>query len=290
MQELEVFVAVVEAKGFSAAAKHLDSTAAAVSRRIKALEQRLGVRLLQRTTRLVQLTEAGEIYYREVRRLLDDLEAAENQLQDVTGEPAGELRIVAPMTFGQQRLAPLVSRFALEHPRLRISLILDDSETDLVAEGVDLALRIAYPVDSSLIARPLGLVPRYFCASPDYLAKKGTPGKPEDLAGHDCLHYSLISERDEWQFGGAGDEQSVVVKGRFCSNNGEVLAQAAMTGLGIALLPNFVVDNALAEGRLVRVLEGYEQAPLTLSVIYPSRQHVPAKARMMIEYLQQQLG
>jgi DNA-binding transcriptional LysR family regulator len=285
VDELEVFVTVVEAQGFSAAAKRLDSTPAAVSRRIKALEQRLGVRLLQRTTRTLKLTEAGELYFREVSRLLGDLKAVEEQLEEVTGQASGELRIVAPMSFGQHRLAPVVARFALTHPKLRVTLRLEDRETDIVSEGIDLAIRIAYPSDSSLVSRPIASVPRYFCASPGYLARRGTPRAPSDLLQHDCLHYNVISEREEWTFRGTQGDETIVIRGVFCSNNGEVLAEAAMQGLGITLLPDFIVADALADGRLVRILEGRERSPLTLSVLYPSRQHVPAKTRLFIDHM-----
>jgi DNA-binding transcriptional LysR family regulator len=281
---------VVEAQGFSAAAKRLDSTPAAVSRRIKALEQRLGVRLLQRTTRTLKLTEAGELYFREVSRLLGDLRAVEEQLDEVTGQASGELRIVAPMSFGQRRLAPVVVRFALMHPKLRVTLRLEDRATDIVAEGIDLAVRIAYPSDSSLVARPIASVPRYFCASPAYLARRGTPRAPRDLLQHDCLHYNVISEREEWTFGGTEGDETIVLKAVFCSNNGDVLAEAALQGLGIALLPDFIVADALADGRLVRVLEGRERSPLTLSVLYPSRQHVPAKTRLFIDHMVSQFA
>lgn len=289
MDELEVFVAVVEAQGFSAAAKRLESTPAAVSRRVKALEQRLGVRLLQRTTRRVQLTEAGELYFAEIRRLLAELEDVEQQVQAVTGEPAGDLRVVAPMSFGQRRLAPVVARFALAYPRLRVSLRLDDGETDIVAAGLDLAVRIAYPYDSSLIGRAIARVPRHYCAAPAYLERRGTPRAPRDLLRHDCLHYDLIPEREEWTFSGESGEEAVAVSGVFCSNNGDVLAEAAMQGLGITLLPDFIVEQALADGRLVRVLEAFERPPLTLSVLYPSRQHMPVKTRLFIDWLVESL-
>jgi DNA-binding transcriptional LysR family regulator len=285
MEELEVFVAVVEAGGFSAAAKRLEATPAAVSRRIKGLEQRLGVRLLQRTTRKIRLTEAGELYFREVRAMLADLRAVEQRLDEVTGQATGELRIAAPMSFGQRRLAPLLPQFALAHPKLSISLILEDRETDIVGEGFDLALRIAYPSDSSFVSRPITTIPRYLVASPDYIARRGKPNSPEDLLQHDCLHYSVISEREEWSFGGSNREESILIKGSYCANNGDVLAEAAIQGLGITLLPDFIIHEALAEGRLVRVLEDWERAPLTLSVLYPSRRHVPAKTRLLIEYL-----
>jgi DNA-binding transcriptional LysR family regulator len=285
MDELEIYMAVVEERGFSAAAARLDSTTASVSRRIKALEQRLGTRLLQRTTRNLQLTEAGELYYQAVRRAVGDLRAAEDQLQEVTTQPFGELRIAAPMSFGQRRLSSLVARFAAAHPRLRVSLLLDDKETDLLEAGVDLALRIAYPADSSFIAKPIVPIPRYLCASPDYLEIRGMPSKPADLLQHDCLHYNVISELEEWTFDGPAGSETVAVKGGFCSNNGDVLLQAAIEGLGITLLPDFIVADALAKGRLVRILKKRERAPLTLFALYPSRQFVPVKTRLFIDYI-----
>lgn len=289
MDEREVFVAVVEAQGFSAAAKRLGSTPAAVSRRIKALEQRLGARLLQRTTRRIGLTDAGERYFDEVSRLLRELNDVEQSLAEAAGQPQGELRVAAPVSFGQRRLATLVSDFARTYPRLRLSLVLEDQETDIVAAGIDVAIRISYPSDSSLVGRAIDTVPRYVCASPDYLARRGIPEVPRDLLQHDCLHYSVIPEREEWVFAGADGEQTLMVHGVFCSNNGDVLAEAAEHGLGVTLLPDFIVEDALAEGRLVRLLEAYERAPLTLSVVYPSRHQVPARTRLFVDYLVEHL-
>jgi DNA-binding transcriptional LysR family regulator len=290
VDDREVFFSVVEANGFGAAARRLETTPASVSRRVKALEQRLGVRLLQRTTRKLSMTEAGERYYREGRRLLHELDDLEQALADSARELHGELRIVAPMSFGQRRVAPLVARFAARHSQLRISLILEDRETDLIDEAADLAIRIGYPADSSLIARAIAPVPRHACASPDYLERRGCPTSPEDLLQHDCLHYNLIPEREEWTFHGEEGEQTLVIKGSFCSNNGDVLAEAAMQGLGITLLPNFIVEEGLADGRLVKVLEEYERAPLTLYALYPSRRHLPVKTRSFLDYLQEQLA
>lgn len=287
MDEREVFIAVVEAEGFSAAAKRLGSTPAAVSRRIKALEQRLGIRLLQRTTRKIRLTQQGEVYYREVSHILGQLSNIEQELSETTHQPKGDLRIVAPMSYGQRRLAPLVTEFALKYPDLRISLILEDHETDIVAEGYDLAMRISYPDDSSLIGRAIAPITRSVCASPRYLQTRGTPQKPSDLISHDCLHYNLISEREEWAF---PDSQNIVINGKFCSNNGEVLMQAAIDGLGITLLPDFIVEQALAEKQLTRVLEGMEPPPLTLYALYPSRKHVPAKTRLFIDFIIEKLS
>ena len=285
VDDRDFFFSVVEANGFSAAAKLLETTPASVSRRVKSLEQRLGVRLLQRTTRKISLTEPGERYFREGRRLLHELNDLEQALTASAHEPEGELRIVAPMSFGQRRLAPLVARFAKLHPKLRISLILEDLETDLIDTAADLAIRIGYPADSSMIARSIAPVPRHACASPEYLERHGYPKSPEDLLHHDCLHYNLISEREEWTFRGDDGEQTLGIKGSFCSNNGDVLAAAAMQSLGIALLPNFIIEDGLSDGRLVKVLGEFERAPLTLFALYPSRQHVPAKTRRFLEYL-----
>ena len=290
MDDREAFFSVVEANGFGAAARRLDTTPASVSRRVKSLEQRLGVRLLQRTTRKLSMTEAGERYYREGRRLLHELDDLEQALADSALELRGELRIIAPMSFGQRRVAPLVARFAARHGQLRVSLILDDRETDLIDEAADLAIRIGYPADSSLIARAIAPVPRHACASPGYLERRGRPESPEDLLHHDCLHYNLIPEREEWTFLGEEGEQTLAIKGSFCSNNGDVLAEAAMQGLGITLLPNFIVEEGLADGRLVKVLEEYERAPLTLYALYPSRRHLPVKTRSFLEYLQEELA
>ncbi len=290
MDDRAVFFSVVEANGFGAAARRLETTPASVSRRVKALEQRLGVRLLQRTTRKLSLTDAGEHYFREGRRLVQELDELEQALAASASEPEGQLRIVAPMSFGQRRLAPLVARFAASHDRLRVSLILEDRESDLIDEAADLAIRIGYPADSSMIARPIAPVPRYACASPEYLERRGRPELPEDLLHHDCLHYNLISEREEWTFVGDGGEQTLAIKGSFCSNNGDVLAEAAMQGLGITLLPDFIVEEGLAEGRLVKVLEEYERTPLTLFALYPSRRHLPAKTRGFLDYLLEHLG
>ena len=287
MDEREVFFSVVEANSFAGAAKRLETTPASVSRRVKALEQRLGVRLLQRTTRKLSLTDAGEHYFREGRRLLYELDDLEQALTASALEPQGQLRIVAPMSFGQRRLAPLVARFAKLHSEIRISLILEDRETDLFDEAADLAIRIGYPADSSMIMRVITPIPRYACASPEYLKRRGRPESPEDLLHHECLHYNLISEREEWTFVGKHGEQTLAINGNFCSNNGDVLAEAAMQGLGITLLPNFIVEEPIADGRLVKVLEDYEREPLSLFLLYPSRHYVPAKTRRFLEYLMQ---
>jgi DNA-binding transcriptional LysR family regulator len=285
VEDLEIFVAVVQAQSFTAAAAALGLTVTATSRRIKALEQRLGTRLLHRTTRRIGLTAAGEVYYGQVRRILAELREAEEEIVRLGGEPQGPLRITAPMTFGLRRLADPVARFARAHPRLQVQLQLDDRVVDIVDRGLDLALRIGYPQDSSLVARPILPIGRCLCAAPDYLRQHGTPEQPADLLHHSCLHYNNTSEREEWTLTGPDGPQPLGVKGRFCSNNGEVLCAAAVQGLGIALLPDFIADPALAAGRLTRVLPGHEPAPYTLYALYPSRRLVPARTRLFLDFL-----
>lgn len=285
MNEREVFLTVVDEQGFSSAAKTLNSTAAAVSRKIKGLEERLGVRLLHRTTRTLKLTPEGEIYYKEAKLLIEQLNSLEQDLTAKTGQLTGELKIAAPMTFGQKKISPLISEFVVNHPKLRISLNLEDRESNIIDEGIDLAIRISYPEDSSLIGRKIAEIPNYVCASPDYLKKHGTPSIPSDLIKHHCLHYNLISEREEWTFKNGSKKEVIPISSRLSSNNGDVLTQAAIDGLGIITMPKFIVENALESGQLVRILQGMERPPLSLYLLYPTRSHIPAKTKAIIEYL-----
>jgi DNA-binding transcriptional LysR family regulator len=285
MDKREVFITVVEENGFSSAAAKLETTPAAVSRKIKSLEEYLGVRLLQRTTRSLKLTPEGETYYREAKLLLGQLNFLEQDLAARAGQLSGDLKIAAPMSYGQTKIAPLISAFVEQHPRLRVSLMLEDKECNIIDEGYDLAIRISYPEDTSLVGRKIAELENYFCASPGYLKKNGTPETPADLANHHCLHYNLISERDEWTFMNGSKEEVIPISSRFCSNNGDVLVQAAIDGLGITVMPEFIVERALENGQLIRVLKGMERPSLSLYLLYPSRNHIPAKTRTMIDYL-----
>jgi len=285
LEDQQIFVAVVEAASFTAAARLLGISVTATSRRVQALERRLGTRLLNRTTRRLSLTEAGEVYYEQVRRILRELRDTEAQLAGLAEEPLGQLRVTAPMSFGVRRLAPLVAGFARSHPRLQVQLLLDDQVVDVVGQGLDLALRIGYPRDSSLVARPLAVIPRHICAAPRYLEDQGIPRRPSDLNRHACLHYSNLSVREEWTLMGPQGPESVAVQGSFCSNNGDVLCEAAIQGLGIAMLPDFIVQRALADGRLQRILADYEPPAFTLLALYPSRDLLPTKTRLFLEML-----
>ena len=285
IDEREVFLAVVNARGFTAAARQLNTTPAAVSRRIKALEERLGIRLLQRTTRKVRLTSAGESYFANLQRLIYELHCVEDELSDASEKLRGKLKISAPVSFGQRRLSGKISQFAQAHPAVAITLDLDDKQNDLINEGIDVAVRISHLLDSSLVARPIAPIPKYICASPEYIDQMGEPKNIDDLLKHRCLHYSLISEREEWKFNTTKGEQSVSIKPDYCSNNGDVLAEMACEGLGLINLPGFIVEGYLASGRLIRLLTNHELTPLTLSVVYPSRRHLSARVKALVDFL-----
>ena len=224
---LQTFVTVVETGSLSRAAERLETTTGAVSRRIAALEQRLGLRLLNRTTRKLSLTEAGELYFEDAGNILRALADAEDRVTHLSDSPRGNLRVAAPLSFGVRALAPLLPGFSARYPGLRVSLDLDDRLVDLLGSGADLALRIGPLADSTLVARRICDFRRVICAAPDYLARRGEPAVPSDLAAHDCLHYSNIALKDEWAFGDSGSDV-VVVTGPLCANNGDFLRKAAV--------------------------------------------------------------
>jgi DNA-binding transcriptional LysR family regulator len=288
---LQTFVAVVESGTLSRAAARFETTAGAVSRRITALEERLGLRLLNRTTRRLSLTEAGERYYEDVVGILRALEEAEDRVTHLSDAPRGNLRVAAPLSFGVRALAPLLPGFVGLYPNLRVSVDLDDRLVDILGSGADLALRIGPLEDSTLVARRICDYRRVVCAAPDYLERRGEPATPEELLGHDCLHYSNIALKEEWSFGlGEGAVQAVEVKGPLCANNGDLLREVAVAGVGICALPEFIAAEDLAAGRLRAILTGFEAPTLTLWALWPSRRFVPAKIRVFVDYLTSRLG
>jgi DNA-binding transcriptional LysR family regulator len=287
---LETFVAVVDAGGFSRAAERLETTTGAVSRRIAALEQRLGLRLINRTTRQINLTEAGERYYQDVSAILQALGDAEDRVSHLSDSPSGDLRVAAPMSFAVRALAPLLPAFHRLYPELRLSLDLNDRMIDIVAAGVDLALRIGPLEDSSLVARRIAEFERVFCAAPAYLNRRGRPRTPADLSRHACLHYNNLGLREEWTLTGEDGDIAVDVAGPLCANNGDLLRRAALAGMGICSLPTFIVAEDLAAGRLERVLADYHTPRLPLAAIWPSRRFVPAKVRVFVDFLVESLA
>ncbi|MDH3231391.1 MAG: LysR family transcriptional regulator, partial [Alphaproteobacteria bacterium] len=247
---MAVFARVVEANSFTEAARRLGMSKAAVSKQVSKLEERLGARLLNRTTRRLSLTEVGAAFYERCARIVAEAEEAELAVTRLNATPRGTLRIDAPVNFGMQYLAPLLPPFMLQHPDLRVDMSFNDRFVDLVEEGCDLAVRIGQLPDSSLVARKLAETRSVICAAPSYWDRHGRPGDPSDLANHDCFAYSYLATGSEWRLQGPGGEVAVRVSGSLAANNGDVLRQAAVAGLGVVAMPVFIVCDDLRKGRL----------------------------------------
>ncbi|MDT8452841.1 MAG: LysR family transcriptional regulator [Gammaproteobacteria bacterium] len=286
---LKAFVTVVEAGSFNRAANQLGASAAAVSRRISGLENSLGVKLLNRTTRQLDLTESGKQFYDDAVNIFELLAEAEEKLQTGHQTIRGRLRIAAPLSFGIGQLAPILPDFMKRHPDLKVQLQLEDRLTDLVAEGVDVAIRISGSLkDSTLVATRLASIPMVFCASPDYLKQHGEPKKAAELSQHNCLHYSLISMKENWRFAMDDETHDLEIHSPFSSNNGDVLREAAIQGLGLILSPTFIVEDALQDGRLKAILSKYRPKPYGLYAVRPSRRFTPVKVTALIKFLKEQ--
>lgn len=284
--EMHTFVRVVETGGISAAAERLGIAKSAVSRRLQELENRLNAQLLQRTTRRIHLTDAGREYYERSLRILEEVEEAELALQDVQQALSGRVHINAPSSLALRHLLPVMQLLQGQHPQLVFDLDLEDREINLIAEGVDVLLRVGRLEDSSLIARPLCTVRLAYCASPDYLAARGEPKHPGDLSAHDGIGYSLVPESRQWPNAADGARPHI----RLNTNNGEMILRAAEAGLGIAMLPTFICHEAIADGRLRLIFREYEPSPLTLYALYSSRRHLPMRVRALIDFLAEWLA
>jgi DNA-binding transcriptional LysR family regulator len=291
LADIAVFVRVVERGSFTLAAGELDLSRAVVSKYVSRLEERLGARLLHRTTRRLSLTEAGAALFEASRGALERIEEAEGAVAQLQSEPRGRLKASAPMSFGILHLGPAIAEFARAYPRVSLDLRLDDRFVDLVEEGIDVAVRIGTLTDSSLVARRLATTRTLVCASPAYLAEHGEPEAPEDLAAHNCLIYSYLSTANVWRFTGPGGRQiPVAVNGSFRINNGIMLGEAAAAGRGILLTPSFYVAPLLRDGRLKRILPGYRLPELGIHAVYSERTQVPPKVRVFIDFLAQRFG
>jgi DNA-binding transcriptional LysR family regulator len=280
------FVAVVETGSITAAADRLELTVAAVSKRLKLLETSLGVRLLTRNTRQLALTEAGQYYYQHCREIQEEVSRVDQHLLAMQGTLSGALRINMPMTYGKLRLSQWLLRFLQAYPDIHLTAHLDDAYTDAASGDYDVVIRIGVLDDSRLVARKLENVYLMPVAAPAYLHQHGTPQTPEDLAQHQCLHYTNVSHREGWTFyDQAGAAHTVQIRGQLCANNGELLKQAALAGLGIVLLPDFELSDALEKGELVRILLDYSAQTVSVYAVYPSRQFLPEKTRTLVEFL-----
>jgi DNA-binding transcriptional LysR family regulator len=287
---LSVFTKVVESSSFAAAARHFGLSPAMVSKHVVALEERLGARLLNRTTRRVSPTEIGRVFYERATRILADIDDAEQAASALQATPRGLLRVNGPLSFGTRQLAPAIADYLAACPEVEIDVTLTDRIADLVEEGFDLAIRIGRLADSSLIARRIAPCLIVACASPDYLAKRDAPQQPADLAGHNCLGYSYAALRNEWRFTSPKGVESVRVAGRLNANNGDVLRLAALRGEGIILLPSFLVGDDLAAGKLVPILPGYAPDALVIQAVYPHSRHLSVKVRSFVDFLVARFG
>lgn len=284
-REMQSFVAVVDAGSFVRAADALESSKAAVSRHVAELEERLGVRLLQRTTRRLSLTGEGQVFYQRCKDILAAIEEAEGEASSRALDASGLLRVNAPVSFGILHLAPLWGAFASAHPKVSLEVSLADRLVDLVEEGYDLAIRISRLGNSSLVSRKLASTRLVLCASPEYLREHGTLAAPADLAQHAVISYSYFSSGDEWEFTGPQGSVKVRTLPRFHANNGDTCVGAALAHQGIVLQPTFLVGDALRDGRLVEVLPGYRGGELGIYAVYASRKQQPLKLRKLIDFL-----
>lgn len=285
LQQLSSFLAVVRAGSFVAAADATGLSKAAVSRHVAELEAHLGVRLLHRTTRRLSLTDDGQRFHARAVELAAALEELESETASSGGEATGQLRINAPLTFGNLHLAPLWPRFTAAHPKVSLDITLNDRVVDLVEEGYDVAVRITNRLDPQLVSRRLASTRIVLCASPGYLAAHGTPTHPHQLAAHQVLAYSYWAGGDEWPFKGPEGEVSVRVNPRIHTNSGDTCRVAALQDQGIILQPDFLVGPDLTRGALVELMPEFRSLELGVHVVYATRKHLPMKTRRLIDFL-----
>jgi DNA-binding transcriptional LysR family regulator len=287
-ESIRAFTEVVKAGSFAAAAREMGLSRSAVNKLVLNLEQGLGAQLFHRSTRRVSPTTSGLAFYERCLAILADLAEAQIAVSQLHGEPRGTLRLNAPMSFGTLHLASALADFMAQYPKLQVQLTLEDRFVDPIAEGFDLVIRIAEPPDAAaLIVHPLAPAKRVLCAAPSYLASHGSPSHPSQLRHHSCLHYGYLATGNQWKLRGTDGEHAVSIQGVLCSNNGEVLKTAAVKGLGIALLPTFIVASELQEGTLQVILPDYSPPEISICAIYPANRHLSAKVWLFVEFLKE---
>ena len=294
------FVYVAEHESFTRAAKELGISTAQVSRQISALEKRLNIKLLYRTTRKVSLTEEGRVFYQHCRSVLDGLDAAEQAVSNLQSKPQGRIKLTAPVTYGEQQLLPLVNDFMVQYSDIEVTAFLSNQKIDLIDGGYDLAIRIGKLSDSTMMAKKLSRRTNFVCAAPAYLEKYGTPHSLSDLSQHNCL----LGTRDYWHFidfketdskktdygKDADKEKNLRVSGTVQYNSGHSLVDAALKGLGIVQLPDYYVQQYLASGELVSLLDNYREPEESIWAIYPHNRHLSPKIRLLVDYLAERLA
>ncbi len=282
---LRTFVRVAESGSFSAVAREIGATQPAVSRQISALEQHLDARLIQRTTRSLTLTEDGRDLLDHARRVLDCVEEAEMAVGRRQGTPSGLVRIATPSTFGRLYVAPRMRRLLDRYPELSVELHMSDSVTDMIAGGIDLAIRGGVVQEASLVARRIGSSARSVVASVDYLERNGTPAHPSDLARHSCIAFLQGAAPNEWRFNGPDGAVSVEIGGRFRTDSSDALREAVMAGVGLALASSWVFGADLTSGRAKAVLQRYQAEQVPIHAVYPSRRNLAPRTRAVIDFL-----
>ena len=283
------FVYVAERESFTRAAKELGISTAQVSRQISALEKRLNIKLLYRTTRKVSLTEEGRVFYQHCRSVLDGLDAAEQAVSNLQAKPQGRIKLTAPVTYGEQQLLPLINDFMVQYSDIEVTAFLSNQKIDLIDGGYDLAIRIGKLSDSTMMAKKLSRRTNFVCAAPTYLEKYGTPHALSELSQHNCL----LGTRDYWHFiengKNADKEKNLRVSGTVQYNSGHSLVDAALKGLGIVQLPDYYVQQYLASGELVSLLDNYREPEESIWAIYPHNRHLSPKIRLLVDYLAERL-
>ncbi len=283
--EMSAFVRVVDAKGFSAAAPALGLTPSAVSKLVTRLETRLGVRLLQRTTRAINLTAEGQLFYAAARRIVSEIEQLESAISDQRGTPHGPLRVSTSLAFSTHQLAPLIGEFLARHPAVQLELMPTDRVVDLVEEGIDVAIRLGKLPDTSFMARKIGDDIRLICAAPDYIARHGAPRRPEDLARHECINRERLY-LNRWAFRIDGQIREIEVGGRITVNEGEAQMRLALQGLGIVRLTRLTVADSIKRGELVSLLEEFSaEEPVPIHAVYPHRKHLAPKVTAFVNFI-----
>lgn len=280
------FVHVAEYESFTRAAKELGISTAQVSRQISALEKRLNIKLLYRTTRKVSLTEEGRVFYQHCRGVLDGLDAAEQAVSNLQSKPQGRIKLTAPVTYGEQQLLPLVNDFMVQYRDIEVTAFLSNQKIDLVEGGYDLAIRIGKLSDSTMMAKKLSSRTNFVCAAPAYLEKYGTPNTLSELSQHNCL----LGTRDYWHFIDTDKEKNLRVSGSVQYNSGHSLVDASLKGLGIVQLPDYYVQQYLASGELVSLLDNYREPEESICAVYPHNRHLSPKIRLLVDYLAERLA
>lgn len=290
LSAMRAFVRVVQTGSFSAVGRELNTTQATISKKVASLEAKLGVKLLTRSSRDVSLTQAGTDYYEQTVVMLSELDEVEARVRSQVATPQGTLRVTAPVAFGRLVLAPLIGEFLERYPDIKVDMSLGDRHVDLIAEGVDVAIRARKLEDSSLVARHLFENPMLLVASPSYLELHGEPREPADLKRHHCIVYSLLRTGNNWHFTYQGKEISVPVTGDFQSDSGDTNLEVVLSGLGITALPIWMVEEHLQSGRLVQLLTDYKADQIPFNAIYPQNRYVPLKVRCFVDFLKEKLA